>query len=157
LTVNDGVVSVVGDSSKKISYAEMIGGGYFHSQIGWNNQYGNPLALTRRQAQNIRSVQDRRHFAAAPRRRRQGVRHQPWVQDIRMTACCMPHDPPRRRGASWFRSTNPPLPDSRRARVRKGDFIGVVAPKEWDAVRASQRLKVNWSQVATRSRSGAAL
>jgi len=25
---DDGVVSVVGDSSKKISYAEMIGGGY---------------------------------------------------------------------------------------------------------------------------------
>src|SRR5205823_8228787 len=33
LTVNDGVVSVVGDPNKKISYAEMIGGG-FHSQIG---------------------------------------------------------------------------------------------------------------------------
>ena len=46
LTVNDGVVSVVGDPAKKISYAEMIGGGYFHSQIGWNKQYGNPLALT---------------------------------------------------------------------------------------------------------------
>jgi CO/xanthine dehydrogenase Mo-binding subunit len=46
LTVKDGVVSVVGDPTKKISYAEMIGGGFFHSQIGWNNQYGNPLALT---------------------------------------------------------------------------------------------------------------
>jgi len=26
--------------------------------------------------------------------------------------------------------------------VRKGDFIGVVAPKEWDAIKASQKLKV---------------
>jgi nicotinate dehydrogenase subunit B len=40
LTVTDGVVSVVGQPAKKISYAEMIGGGYFHSQIGWNKQYG---------------------------------------------------------------------------------------------------------------------
>ena len=28
--------------------------------------------------------------------------------------------------------------------VRKGDFIGVVAPNEWDAVRAAQQLKVTW-------------
>jgi len=32
--------------------------------------------------------------------------------------------------------------------VRKGDFIGVVAPKEWDAVKASRALKVTWSQVS---------
>ena len=28
--------------------------------------------------------------------------------------------------------------------VRKGDFIGVVAPKEWDAVKAARQLKVIW-------------
>ena len=28
--------------------------------------------------------------------------------------------------------------------VRKGDFIGVVAEREWDAVRAAQKLKVTW-------------
>jgi nicotinate dehydrogenase subunit B len=28
--------------------------------------------------------------------------------------------------------------------VRKGDFIGVVAENEWDAVRAAQQLKVTW-------------
>jgi len=33
------------DASKKISYADLIGGQFFHSQIGWNKQYGNPLAL----------------------------------------------------------------------------------------------------------------
>ena len=31
--------------------------------------------------------------------------------------------------------------------VRKGDFLGVVAPREWDAIRASRALKVTWSQV----------
>ena len=28
--------------------------------------------------------------------------------------------------------------------VRKGDFVGVVADREWDAVRAAQHLKVTW-------------
>ena len=28
--------------------------------------------------------------------------------------------------------------------LRKGDFLGVVAPRQWDAVRAAQKLKVTW-------------
>ena len=28
--------------------------------------------------------------------------------------------------------------------VRKGDFVGIVAPREWDAVKAAQALKVTW-------------
>src|SRR5258705_6570407 len=30
--------------------------------------------------------------------------------------------------------------------VRKGDFIGVVAEREWDAVKAAAALKVTWAQ-----------
>jgi len=43
LTVNDGMVSAVDDKSKRISYAQMIGGKYFNVQLDWNKQYGNPL------------------------------------------------------------------------------------------------------------------
>ena len=32
--------------------------------------------------------------------------------------------------------------------IRKGDFIGVVAENEWDAVRAAQQLKVTWDNAA---------
>ena len=28
--------------------------------------------------------------------------------------------------------------------LRKGDFVGVVAENEWDAVRAARQLKVTW-------------
>ena len=28
--------------------------------------------------------------------------------------------------------------------VRKGDFVGIVAPKEWDAIKAARQLKVVW-------------
>lgn len=30
--------------------------------------------------------------------------------------------------------------------LRKGNFIGVVAPREWDAVRAAEQLRVEWNQ-----------
>jgi nicotinate dehydrogenase subunit B len=30
--------------------------------------------------------------------------------------------------------------------VRRGDFVGVVAPVEWDAVRAAEQLKVAWAE-----------
>jgi nicotinate dehydrogenase subunit B len=33
--------------------------------------------------------------------------------------------------------------------LRKGDFVGVVADREWDAVRAAQRLKITWDMPAT--------
>ncbi len=33
--------------------------------------------------------------------------------------------------------------------LRKGNFIGVVAEREWDAVRAAQQLQVQWSQPAS--------
>ena len=30
--------------------------------------------------------------------------------------------------------------------LRRGNFVGIVAPKEWDAVRAAQQLKVTWDR-----------
>jgi len=33
--------------------------------------------------------------------------------------------------------------------VRRGDFVGVVAEREWDAVRAASALKVTWQETAT--------
>src|SRR6478609_7077505 len=33
--------------------------------------------------------------------------------------------------------------------VRKGDFVGVVAEREWDAVKAARALKVTWKESAT--------
>ncbi|MDB5405259.1 MAG: isoquinoline 1-oxidoreductase subunit beta IorB, molybdoprotein [Rhodospirillales bacterium] len=41
------------------------------------------------------------------------------------------------------------IPDARI--VRKGDFIGVVAPRQWDAVRAAEALKVTWRTPTTLS------
>ena len=43
LVVADGMVSASDDKSKRISYAQMIGGKYFNIQLDWNKQYGNTL------------------------------------------------------------------------------------------------------------------
>ena len=32
--------------------------------------------------------------------------------------------------------------------VHQGNFIGVVAPKEWDAIKAMRQLKITWSEAS---------
>ena len=41
--------------------------------------------------------------------------------------------------------------------VREGDFLGVVATSEWDAIRGADALKVTWSKSETLARPGEAL
>src|SRR5579862_4041661 len=45
LTVTDGVVHAVADPSRKISYAELIGGRFFDQKIKWNGKTSNALAI----------------------------------------------------------------------------------------------------------------
>src|SRR5580765_763512 len=42
LKVADGVVSA---GEKKVSYADLVGGRYFHHQVEWNKQVGNPMDI----------------------------------------------------------------------------------------------------------------
>jgi CO/xanthine dehydrogenase Mo-binding subunit len=50
-------------------------------------------------------------------------------------------------GAKPLRIDESSIADIPEARiVHKGDFVGVVAPQEWDAVRAAQQLKVTWQE-----------
>ena len=43
LTVDDGEISVKGNSGQKVSYAELIGGKFFNAKVEWNKRIGNPL------------------------------------------------------------------------------------------------------------------
>ena len=45
LTVTDGVVHAVSDPSKKISYAELIGGRWFDTAVKWNGKFGSQLGI----------------------------------------------------------------------------------------------------------------
>ena len=43
LEVTDGVVMITGDPARKLSYGELIGGGYFDLPMTWNGKIGNDL------------------------------------------------------------------------------------------------------------------
>ena len=151
LTVTDGVVSAGDSRGKKVTYAELIGGHYFNVQLDWNKQI-RQRALRARQgaAEEADRLQDRRPAdqargrgaegvrAGGLRHRRQGAGHGAW-----------PHDPPagRRRGAGQGRRKLDQGHPGREGRLGQKGFLGVVADKEWDAIQAAQKLKVEWSNV----------
>src|SRR5262245_54547275 len=150
LTVNDGVVSVIGDPSKKISYADILNGQGFQSKIGWNDEYGNPLELT----SPAKPKPYQQYKIVGTPQRRMDVAGKvfgttPWVGDIRVDG--MVHGRmirPPIPGASVVSVDEASISQIRGAQVvRKGDFIGVIAPREWDAIKAAQALGVTWSEV----------
>jgi CO/xanthine dehydrogenase Mo-binding subunit len=151
LTVNDGVVSVISDPAKKISYAEILNGQGFQSKIGWNDEYGNPLALT---SPAKPKTHEQYKIVGTPQKRMDVAGKvfgtTPWVTDIRVEG--MVHGRmirPPVAGSSVVSVDESSIAHIEGAQVlRKGDFIGVIAPKEWNAVRAAQTLRVTWSQVS---------
>jgi nicotinate dehydrogenase subunit B len=150
VTVQDGIVSVKGDPDMKISYADLLDGGYFHSQIGWNKKYGNPLALSS-PAKPKTPNQYRIVGKSPPRRDVEGKVFglAPWVTDIRVPG--MLHGRmirPEIAGAVPVSIDDSSIADIPGAQVvHKADFIGVVAPREWDAIKASQKLNITWSKM----------
>jgi CO/xanthine dehydrogenase Mo-binding subunit len=150
LKVTDGVVSVANDASKKISYADLIGGNYFHSQIGWNKQYGNPLALT--SPAKVKTPAEYKIVGTSPKRfdvEGKVFGTKPWTSDVRVEG--MLHGRmirPPVAGASVVAVDESSIAHIPGVKVvHKGDFLGLVAPKEWDAIKAAHDLKVTWSQV----------
>ncbi len=151
LAVTDGVVSVTGSAGiTEISYAELVGGGYFHSQLEWNKQYGNGLTVTGKA--KPKTPDQYKVVGTSPKRFDVAGKvfgTKPFTSDIRVDG--MLHGRmirPPMAGAvpvSVDEASIAAIPGARV--VRNKDFIGVVAPKEWDAIRASRALKVNWSQV----------
>jgi CO/xanthine dehydrogenase Mo-binding subunit len=148
LTVDNGVVSVKGDATKKISYADILNGQGFQSKLDWNDEYGNGLALTSPAKPKSHTEYK---IVGTPQRRKDVAGKvfgtTPWVGDIRVDG--MVHGRmirPPVAGASVVSVDESSIANIPGAQVvRKGDFIGVVAPREWDAIKASRTLRVTWS------------
>jgi nicotinate dehydrogenase subunit B len=150
LKVNDGVVSAASDPLKRISYAQMIGGKYFNVQLDWNKQYGNPLYAPGK-AQLKNHSEDR--IVGQPIKREDVApkvfAREDFVTDIKVPG--MVHGRmirPAIAGAVPVNVDETSIKDIPGARVvwDKG-FLGVVADKEWDAIQAAQKLKVEWTKV----------
>jgi CO/xanthine dehydrogenase Mo-binding subunit len=147
LKVTDGVVSGAGKST---SYAKLIGGKYFNVQLDWNKQMGNALyapgkAQPKKPSEHKIVGQPIKREDVAPK----VFAQEDYVVDIKVPG--MVHGRvirPAIAGAVPVKVDESSIKDIPGAQVvHQNGFIGVVAPKEWDAIKAMQQLKVEWSKV----------
>jgi nicotinate dehydrogenase subunit B len=144
LTVNGGVVSA---GSRKTTYAELVGGRHFHHKVEWNKANGNAMDI---KVQAKPKDPGEYKVVGKPLPRRDvgwkvfGTGD--YVTDVRVKDALHARviRPPR--AACKVRGVDESsIKSIRGARVvREKDFVAVVAPREWDAVRAAQMLKVDW-------------
>src|SRR5215831_12192013 len=137
LIVNDGVISAKYDASKKISYADLIGGKKFNLTLNTRAKRKNPSDWT------ILGTPVRRieipamaagEFEYVHNVRLPGMLHGQVVRPPAAGSSVMSVDE-----AS---ATN--LPGVVRVVVKK-NFVGVVAEKPWQAIQAADKLKVTWT------------
>ena len=149
LEVTDGVVAVTGDSARKLSYGELIGGRYFDLSMTWNGKMGNDLVAQGQakpkppNAYKIVGQSPPRFDVPA-----KVFGQLDYVTDIKVP------------GMLHGRMIRPPVAGALPVAVDEGSvrdlpgvrvirdkgFVGVVAEREWDAVQAAQRLQVTWSE-----------
>jgi CO/xanthine dehydrogenase Mo-binding subunit len=148
LTVSDGVVHARADASKNASYAELIGGRYFNVQLDWNRQYGNGLYAPGK----AKPKPYKEHKIVGQPIKREDVAPKVFAQEDFVTDVKVP-------GMMHGRVIRPAVAGAVPVGVDEGSikdipgvkivrdkaFLGVVAEKEWDAIRAAERLKVTWS------------
>ena len=150
LTVTDGVVQAKNDAAKKASYAELIGGRYFNVQLDWNKAMGNTLyAPGKAQPKNPKDYK----IVGKPIPR-EDIAPKVYAQEDFCTDVKVP-------GMVHGRMLRPAVAGAVPVKVDEGSikdipgakvvwekaFLGVVADTEWDAIKASQQLKVEWSDV----------
>ena len=148
LKVNDGVVSAADDTAKHVSYAQMIGGQYFNVQLNWNKEYGNALYAPGKAQPKPPSE----HKIVGQPIKREDVAPKVFCQEDFCTDVKLP-------GMVHGRMIRPPVAGSVPVKVDEraikdipgakvvwdNAFLGVVADKEWDVIRAAEKLEVEWS------------
>jgi len=148
LNVSEGVIIVAGEPKKNISYAKLIGGRYFAAHLDWNGSYGNDLVVKGRAP--LKQPADFKVIGTSPRRKdlpKKVFAQLDMVGDVRLPD--MLHARmirPTSAGAvpvSVDENSIKSIPGARVVWIK--NLLAVVAPKEWNAVRASQQLKVSWS------------
>jgi len=149
LAVSDGVVSVAGEPAKKASYGELIGGRHFNVSLKWNRKYGNRLdAVGKAKPKPV--DQYKIVGQSVPRNDVAGkvFAKTDFVTDVRVPG--MLHGRvvrPPKAGAMPVAVDAASVGNIPGVRVvHEKDFVGVVAASEWNAIRASEALKVKWSE-----------
>ena len=152
LTVTAGVVSVTGDSAKRVPYGDLIGGRRFDVRI---------TATGYQRGLEVAPEIQPKHYAdykivgtSVPRvdLPAKFTGEYTYAPDVRVPG--MLHGRPVRphtavaEPSSVDESSVSHIPGVVKI-VREGSFVGVVAETEWAAIRAAQDLKVTWSTPQT--------
>src|SRR5262245_38471678 len=152
LVVENGVVKDPRYGMASVSYGELIGGQHFHHKIEWNKRYGNPLAL-KAQAKAKDPSQHKIVGQSYPQKvvSEKVLGRAQYITDVRVDG--MLHARvirPPVAGCAPVSVDEASIRDIPGARVvRQKDYLAVVAPREWDAVRAAEALKITWSEGGT--------
>ncbi len=149
LAVSAGVITVKGDSSRSVTYGQLIGGKRFNVALTGNN-----INATTGVAP-VKPVQDLKNVGLSPQRydippKVDGSLK--WAVDVKLP------------GMVHARNVKPPVAgakligiDESSVRgvpglvkvVSKGNYVAVVCEREEQAINAARRLKVNWEKPAT--------
>jgi nicotinate dehydrogenase subunit B len=149
LVVTDCVVHAIADPARTISYAELIGGRYFASRLEWNGKLGNALEVSGHA--RLKSPSEFKVIGRSIRRKdlpKKVFGQLDMVADVRLPG--MLHARmirPAVAGAvpvSVNESSVSDIPGAQVVWIK--NFLAVVAPKEWNAIRAAQKLQVTWSE-----------
>jgi len=148
VATEDGAVYLRSDPGRSVGYEALIGGQHFDVTLSWNGRYGNALNATG--LAEPKSPADYK-VVGQPFRRRDlpeivlGTRE--YIVDVKVP------------GMLHGRVIRPPAAGSVPLAVnedsvsaipgvqivREGDYLSIVAAREWDAIRAAQQLEVDWS------------
>jgi CO/xanthine dehydrogenase Mo-binding subunit len=150
LIVIDGAVSAAFNRDKKTTYAELIGGKYFNVELAWNKEFGNTLYAPGK----AQPKKPSEYKIVGKPIKREDVAPKVFAQEDYCTDVKVP-------GMVHGRMIRPAVAGSVPVKVDESSikefpgaqvvwdkgFLGVVANKEWDAIQAAQKLKVEWSKV----------
>ena len=150
LRTEGGAVISKADPTKKATYGDLIGGRYFDTQLEWNKQMGNGLFV---KGTGVRkAVADYKVVGTSPLRRDippKVLGTVPFSVDYKIP------------GMMHARVIRPPVAGASPATideasvknipgvqiVREQMFLAVLAPREYDAIKAARQLKVTWTDV----------
>ena len=149
LTVHNGVVSVIDTPAKKVSYGQLIGGKFFDVPMKWNGKLGNDLNVEG--TAQPKKPADYKVVGTSPKRR--DVAPKVFAKPTYVTDVRVP-------GMLHARVIRPPVAGAEPKAVdqsslagipgvrivQKQGFLAVLAEKEWNAIRAAQKLKVTWTE-----------
>jgi nicotinate dehydrogenase subunit B len=150
LTVTDGTVHAKNDPSKKSSYVELIGGRYFNVPLEWNKEMGNTLYAPGK----ARPKDPKDYKIVGKPLPREDIAPIVYAQTDFCTDV-------KRPGMLHARMIRPPVAGATPVKVDEASiqdipgakvylergFLAVYAENEWNAIKASQKLKVEWSDV----------